>query len=61
MLACMGDEMAHGAGSALGFDCGADDTLASTSSCMEVAAVEHVACVATSVWSKKAILVILSS
>lgn len=50
MLACMGDEMAHGAGSALGFDSGADDTLLQ----LQVASdSENVARVTTSVWSKK--------
>jgi hypothetical protein len=58
MLACMGDEMAHGAGSALGSGCGADDTLLQL---QVVAALEHVACVALSVWSKKAILIAFSS
>ena len=54
MLACMRDEMVHGAG----FDSGADDTLLQL---QVVAALEHVACVALSVWSKKAILIAFSS
>ena len=35
MHACMCDEMAHGAGSALGFDGGADDTLLQLSRCSD--------------------------